>query len=136
MQFNGNEFTFTQPDGTKFQVRGFGDQHHARFETLDGFTVVRNPHNGFYEIATLSEDGDELEPTGVAAESSDADTLNINKSIRINPSSAKAKGLEAFHQMEGNRRCDQRRQQRKMVTRFAFDPTNNHRRLCRIMSSH
>src|SRR5688500_4156442 len=81
MQFNGNEFTFTQPDGTKFQVRGFGDQHHARFETLDGLTVVQNPHNGFYEIATLSEDGDELVPTGVAAESPEVETLNIDRNI-------------------------------------------------------
>ena len=37
--FFGEEFTFTQPDGGKLRVRGFGDQHHARFETLDGFTV-------------------------------------------------------------------------------------------------
>ena len=30
--FNGKEFTFTQPDGTAFQVRGWGYQHHAVFE--------------------------------------------------------------------------------------------------------
>jgi hypothetical protein len=29
-------FTFTRPDGTKIQLRGFGDQNDAVFETLDG----------------------------------------------------------------------------------------------------
>jgi hypothetical protein len=40
--FFSKEFTFTQPDGTQFQVRGWGDQHYAVFETLDGFTVVQD----------------------------------------------------------------------------------------------
>lgn len=31
--FFGEEFTFTQPDGTRFAVRGWGDQNHAVFET-------------------------------------------------------------------------------------------------------
>ncbi len=28
--FHNEEFTFSQPDGSTFQVRGSGDQHHAR----------------------------------------------------------------------------------------------------------
>ena len=55
--FSDKVFTFTQPDGTKIQVRGWGDQHYAVFETLDGFTVVKNPSTGFFEIAQLSSDG-------------------------------------------------------------------------------
>ena len=43
--FYDEDFTFTQPDGTQFRVRGWGDQHHAVFETLDGFTVVEDPSN-------------------------------------------------------------------------------------------
>jgi hypothetical protein len=41
--FSGKEFTFTQPDGTALRVRGWGDQHHAVFETLNGYTVVEDP---------------------------------------------------------------------------------------------
>lgn len=34
--FLGQTFTFTQPDGSTLQVRGWADQHHAVFEALDG----------------------------------------------------------------------------------------------------
>ena len=40
--FFGQEFTFTQPDGTKVRVRGLGDQHRAVFETMEGFMVIRD----------------------------------------------------------------------------------------------
>ncbi len=46
-RFDGKVFTFTQPDGTPIQVRGFGDQNYAVFETLDGFTVTKNPATGY-----------------------------------------------------------------------------------------
>ena len=59
--FYGEEFTFTQPDGTQFQVRGWGDRHHAVFETLDGYTVVQDPVTGYYQYATIKELTDELE---------------------------------------------------------------------------
>ena len=42
-QFIGQVFTFKQPDGSTIQVRGWGDQHYAVFETLDGYTVTQNP---------------------------------------------------------------------------------------------
>lgn len=37
--FLGQTFTFTQPDGRTLQVRGWGDQPYAVFETLDGYPV-------------------------------------------------------------------------------------------------
>ena len=46
--FIGETFTFTQPDGSKLQVRGWGDQHYAVFETQDGYTVTKNPDTGFW----------------------------------------------------------------------------------------
>lgn len=63
--FRGEEFSFTQPDGTHIAVRGWGDQHYAVFETLDGFTVVKDPGTGFYCYAKRSEDENLLESTGV-----------------------------------------------------------------------
>lgn len=57
MPFRGKEFTFTQPDGQLITVKGWGNQFQAVFETLDGFTVVRNPDTGFFEYAAASEDG-------------------------------------------------------------------------------
>lgn len=47
--FVGTVFTFTQPDGSTLQVKGWGNQYHALFETLDGAALVNNPATGFME---------------------------------------------------------------------------------------
>lgn len=52
--FHGKEFTFTQPDGSRLRVRGFGNQFQARFETLDGQPVALDPETGFYQPAAES----------------------------------------------------------------------------------
>ena len=61
-RFDGQIFTFTQPDGTPIQLRGWGDQYYAVFETLDGYTVTKNPATGYWEVARLAPDGNALEP--------------------------------------------------------------------------
>jgi hypothetical protein len=60
--FFGQVFTFTQPDGSTIELRGWGDQHYAVFETLDGYTVTQNPATGYWEVARLAPDGHSLEP--------------------------------------------------------------------------
>lgn len=80
----GQEFTFTQPDGTELKVKGWGNQDKAVFETLDGFTVTRDPVTGFYQYAALSSDGDDLVPTGYQAERVNPRNLGLSKSIRTN----------------------------------------------------
>ena len=82
--FFGQEFTFTQPDGTYLQVRGWGNQDGAVFETLDGFTVTQDPVTGFYQYAALSSDGNDLVPTGYQAEKANPQELGLSKSIRAN----------------------------------------------------
>ena len=100
-QFHGKEFTFTQPDGTKFEVRGWGDQHYATFETLDGHTVVRNASTGFWEIAERSEDGDTLVPSGAPAHDFDRAAHASSRGIRIGREDARARGQEVFRLMDG-----------------------------------
>ena len=63
--FDGELFTFYNPDGSEVRVRGWGNQFAAVFETLDGYTVVQDPQSGFYHYATLSEDRQELVPSDV-----------------------------------------------------------------------
>lgn len=41
--YNGKQFIFNQPDGSKLPVRGWGNQYNAVFETLDGYTVTEDP---------------------------------------------------------------------------------------------
>lgn len=55
--FIGERFTFTQPDGTRLEVIGWGNQDGAVFETPDGFRVVKDPLTGFYQYASLDSAG-------------------------------------------------------------------------------
>lgn len=116
--FNGKTFTFTQPDGTKIQVRGWGDQHYAVFETLDGYTVVKNPSTGFFEIAQLSNDRTRLEPAPGPQGNLDGARAGVRTGLRIDREAARARGFEGVLRL-GGRRCDQRRQQRKTLARAA-----------------
>ena len=63
--FHGKEFEFAQPDGRKIKLLGWGDQSRAIFETVEGFTVIKNPMTGFHEYAKLSEDKDSSNPPGL-----------------------------------------------------------------------
>jgi hypothetical protein len=116
--FNGKTFTFTQPDETKIQVRGWGDQHYAVFETLDGYTVVKNPSTGFFEIAQLSNDGTRLEPAPGPQGNLDGARAPVRPGLRIDREAARARGSEGALRL-GGRRCDRRREQRKSIARAA-----------------
>jgi M6 family metalloprotease-like protein len=111
MPFSGKQFTFTQPDGTALEVRGWGNQYAAVFETLDGITVTRNPHTGFYEPAQLSADGHRLEPATRAASA-------LPRSLRVSPAAARAQASQAAASL-GLRRCDERRNTRSNLLRAA-----------------
>lgn len=116
--FVNKVFTFTQPDGTEFKVRGSGDQHYAVFETLEGYTVVRNPQTGFYEIADVSHDGTLLEPVSNPPKNLDGAATAILPGVRVKPEAARTQGIEGAQKM-GGRRCDQRREQYKSLAKAA-----------------
>jgi M6 family metalloprotease-like protein len=114
--FVGKAFTFTQPDGTKIQVRGWGDQHYAVFETLDGYTVVKNPATGFYEVAEVSSDGTRLESATGSTGNLDGTRTGVPRGLRIHREAARARGREGALRL-GGRRCDERRLERKNLAR-------------------
>ena len=64
-------YTFTQPDGSVVQVKLFGDEFYARGETLDGYTVVRDPDTGWISYAVVSEDGESYVSTGIPYKGND-----------------------------------------------------------------
>ena len=99
--FVGQVFNFTQPDGSTLQVRGWGDQNYAVFETLDGYTITQNPATGYWEIAQLAPDGFSLQPASGA---------DVPRGLRIRREAAQARGRESALRTAG-RRCDQRRLQ-------------------------
>ncbi len=115
--FFNEEFTFTNPDGRPIQVRGSGNQYYAVFETLDGYTVVKDPETGFYKYAQLSDDKNELLPTDANVGEVDPQSLGLQPHIRIRRESAKQKALSTPMQQEEPSRWQVRRQQKKTQLR-------------------
>jgi len=116
MPFHGKRFKFRQPDGKEIELRGFGDQHHAVFETLDGFTVTRNPAHGGWEVARLSDDRDSLQPAAVAGALLDGLKAGVARGLRIRREAALARGRESALRVAG-RRCQQRFEARRQEQR-------------------
>ncbi len=115
--FFGEEFTFTQPDGSQITVRGYGDQHFAVFETLDGYTVTRNPLTGFFDYAALSPDAVEFRATGIPAGAADPAAAGLGRRLRISAAAARAKALSGYHLMGQSRRCEVRRERQRSFLR-------------------
>ncbi len=83
-------FAYTQPDGTAIELWGRGDEFHAVFETLDGFTVVFDPAAKAYFYAELSDDRRGLRSTGVTV---GRGVPPGKKHLRIDPAAARAQAL-------------------------------------------
>ncbi len=81
--FFDEEFTLTQPDGSKLEVRGWGNHKNATFKTKDGVTVAKDPVTGYYRPVS------EIENSGssVTAGSSDksAALVSVEASGSGNP---------------------------------------------------
>jgi M6 family metalloprotease-like protein len=94
MPYEGELFTVANPDGTEIQLRGWGNQFGAVFETLDGYTVVKDPESGYFNYADLSADRSDLVSTGVTVGAADPQTLGVPSHARIRRSAAKARAIQ------------------------------------------
>ena len=93
MPYLGKQYTFSQPDGTALYVRGWGNQHHAVFEALNGYTVLEDPTTGFYTYADVNEFGDDLVSTGIRPRTGRSHLLGIAQGARISDAAAKASAV-------------------------------------------
>ena len=108
--FVAQEFTFTQPDGTTFEVVGTGNQFEAVFETPDGYTVTQNPDTGFYHFASLSADGTSLVPSGPVVGDAPVDA---GRTQHLRPArAARVRRARSAHDAGGERRWEVRRRER------------------------
>lgn len=117
MPFFGKQFTFTQPDGTTLDVRGWGDQRQATFETLDGYTVVKDPISGFYDYATVSDDREYLVPTGIRAGVVSPKGFGLTKGVRISGPASRAKAQFVGPLTPSKSRWEIRREERRALLR-------------------
>lgn len=111
--FFGEEFTFTNPDGSPVHVTGWGNQFSAVFETPEGYTVVKDPQTGYFEFARLSDDGAELVPTGARVNVADPVALGLPQHIRPSRAAAKRQAALARDAMGPRTRWETRREQRR-----------------------
>lgn len=91
-------FTFNQPDGNEIAIWGKGDEFHAVFETLDGYTIMFDQGAKAYVYADLSADANDLWPTDLIVGRDDpaGRGRNLAKHLRIRPESAAKKARERF----------------------------------------
>lgn len=118
--FSGEQFTFTNPDGTQFEVRGSGNQFEAVFETLDGYTVVQDTDTGYYTYATLAADLTDLVPTTTRVGEADPGGLDMARHLRAPRATtrSRAAALHAALEEQGSRpRWQVRREQRRAQAR-------------------
>ena len=87
----GEIFPLRQPDGTRVDVRVWGDEFYRIVESMDGYTLMREPDSGVTCYAQLSRDGNELMSTGVPVQPIKPAGLDLERHLRIRPASAKAK---------------------------------------------
>ena len=112
--FIEEDFIFTNPDGSTIKVRGSGNQHYAVFETLDGYTLVKDPDTGFYQYAELSADKNDLVPTGSNVDEVDPATLGLLPHLRVRREAAKQKAMSASMLREERPQWQIRREEKKL----------------------
>ncbi|HNX33728.1 MAG TPA: M6 family metalloprotease domain-containing protein [Kiritimatiellia bacterium] len=112
-------FPFVQPDGTRVELWGTGDEFRAVFETLDGYTVLFVPAAKAYFYAGLSADGTDLIPTALQVGQGDPSALGLAKHLRMSPEVARAKARARFARWDAATKNSERWLARKAAARAA-----------------
>jgi len=90
----GTPWTLKQPGGGTVDVRIWGDEYYQVVESLDGFTLMRDPVTSVIVYAKLSPDGNELVSTGVRVGTRSPATLGLSPHVRIDPGVAEAQAAQ------------------------------------------
>ena len=93
----GKEFQTPVGDGTTITTKVWGDEFYRIVESIDGYTLYRDPDTKMVYYAKLSADGSELESTGVLA--SEPAPEGLEKHLKISKESAIKKVTAARNEM-------------------------------------
>jgi len=88
--YHGEEFEFSQPDGSNVVALLFGDEFHIDAESPDGYTLIRD-EEGWICYAKLSADGNEYVSTGIRYTGKNIAPSGLKKKMRLNSNSLKEK---------------------------------------------
>ncbi|MCX6899401.1 MAG: M6 family metalloprotease domain-containing protein, partial [Verrucomicrobia bacterium] len=110
------QIQFTQPDGTLVNLHGWGNDFHAVFETLDGYTVVFDQTRKAYCYARLTANG-ELVSTGAEVHRCNPSTLGLNKGLRMSVEVQKREARVRYQQWEARMQIQPQWEARKAAMR-------------------
>ena len=110
------QITFTQPGGTVIQLHGRGDEFHAVFETLDGYTVAFDPRRGAYCYAELAADGT-LVPGRAVVGQANPGALGLVKGLRMSAAARKRAVIERWQRWEQGMQIEAAWAERKAALR-------------------
>src|SRR5262245_56718928 len=122
--FRNLHVPFTQPDGTKIEVIGSGDEFYAVFETADGFTVVFDQALKAYCFAQLAADGT-LVSNGQQIHLADAAALGLLPHVRMSKEARDRQISERRQLWEAGMPIKERWEQLKAFRRAPEAGTNN-----------
>jgi M6 family metalloprotease-like protein len=114
--FRDLHVSFTQPDGTKIEVVGWGDEFSAVFETLDGYTVIFDPALKAYCFAQQGADGN-LVSTGVQVHRAQASALGLGQHLRPTDAALQEGARARRERWEAGMKIEQRWKERKAAQR-------------------
>lgn len=121
--FVNERFTLTNPDGSTVEVIGTGNQFFAHFETVDGYTVVKDPQSGFYAYATTTDDKSQLMPIENAIVGEvDPEALELEKHARVSANAARFQASVSALGQGPEPRWKQRREEKKALALRASVP--------------
>lgn len=98
--YDGKEFELKQPDSSQVKVRVFGDEFYQRVESMEGYTLIRDPKTDWICYAELNSDGSDFVSTGIPYSnalknsrnsSADIQKLKIEKGLKLSTESVKKK---------------------------------------------
>ncbi|MCX7016427.1 MAG: M6 family metalloprotease domain-containing protein [Candidatus Sumerlaeota bacterium] len=91
----GEPWKLRQPDGSMVDVRIWGDEFYQVVESMDGWTLVRDPRSLAICYARLSPDEADLLSTGVAIGQGDPAALGLPRHLRIRREASEAQATAA-----------------------------------------
>jgi len=94
----GKEFEFHQPDGSPIAIRVWGDEFYIRAETLDGYSLVRDPVSGFICYAEVNNEGSDFISTGIPYTGQTVEKLKYSGLWPLAQGNGIKKGLRLKHQ--------------------------------------
>jgi len=105
--FRDLHITFTQPDGTRVEVIGSGDEFYAEFETAEGFTAVFDPALKAYCYAQLTAGG-ALISSGREIHLADPRALGLRKHLRMSGATRKKQVFERWRRWDNGLQIEKR----------------------------